>query len=439
MKKIIILTVTILLFNSLFAQKSLLQSGPMLGYSTLHEVMLWVQTKKTAEVKISYWIEGETIKHWTNTILTAKDDAFTAHLLADEIIPGQKYNYSVYINNKKIELDYETSFQTQKIWQYKTDPFDFKFATGSGTYISETEFDRPGEPYGGGYEIFNSIAEKQPDFMLWLGDNVYLRQDEWNTWTGIVHRYTHDRSIPELEKLLSSVPNYAIIDDHDFGPNDADGSFWNKKLTEKAFEDFWANPSYGVGDINGAITFFNWYDVDFFLLDNRYYRSPDWLIADDKTMLGEEQLEWLKNSLVKSKANFKFVVMGGQFLNTAKRYETYSNYGFASERQEIINFIQTQQIENVIFLTGDRHHTELSVLESRNFPTIYDLTISPLTSGASNAGETENNELRIDGTLVMERNFGVLEFTGPYKERKMIIRVYDTNGNELWNKTIEKE
>ena len=439
MKKIIILLLISLLLSSLYAQKNLLQSGPMVGYSEIHEVMLWVQTTKSAKVKIAYWTKENSTKLFTNTVLTSKKQAFTAHLLADKVKPGQQYYYSVFINNKEIELDYGTSFQTQKIWRYRTDPPDFKFATGSGTYINEEEFDRPGKPFGGDYQIFTSILKKQPDFMLWLGDNVYLRQNEWNTWTGIVHRYTHDRSTPELQKLLASVHNYAIIDDHDFGANNSDGSFWNKNLTEKAFATFWANPSYETEDIKGATTFFSWNDADFFLLDNRYERSPNRLIANDKTMLGKEQLEWLKNSLVSSKANFKFVVMGGQFLNTAGNYETYTNYGFDKERQEIIDFIHTQKIKNVIFLTGDRHFTELSILKKDGFPTIYDLTISPLTSAGSNSGENEKNRLRVERTLISERNFGIIEFTGAYNKRKITIRIYNSEGIELWNKTIEQE
>ncbi|MBK8613627.1 MAG: hypothetical protein IPN85_09025 [Flavobacteriales bacterium] len=38
--------------------------------------------------------------------------------------------------------------------------------------MNEPAYDRPGTAYGGGYGIFNSIAETKPDLMLWLGDNT---------------------------------------------------------------------------------------------------------------------------------------------------------------------------------------------------------------------------------------------------------------------------
>ena len=77
--------------------------------------------------------------------------------------------------------------------------------------------------------------------------------------------------------------------------------------------------------VDGGITsYFQWGDVDFFLLDNRYFRSPNYLTEGEKTILGKEQLEWLIDALVKSRAPFKMVAIGGQVLNTAEKYENYA-------------------------------------------------------------------------------------------------------------------
>jgi len=442
MKSKIILLSAILFFqiNFAFSQKSVLQSGPMLGYSEMKEVMIWVQTKKTANVKIQYYLKSDaSVKHWTNTILTKKEDAYTAHLIADELEPGNVYNYDLYINKKKISFDYPTEFQTLKLWEWRTDPPEINFMAGSGTYINEEKYDRPGKGYGESYSIFESMADKKPDFLLWLGDNVYLREPDWNTKTGINHRYTHSRSVKEMQRLLANTHNYAIWDDHDFGPNNSDKGFWNKNATLNAFKSFWANPSYGVGDIKGAITFFNWGDCDFFMLDNRYYRDPNDLVMDDKTMLGKEQLQWLKDALVSSHANFKFVVMGGQFLNTAGIFEVYSNYGFAKERADIIEFINSQKIRNVIFVTGDRHLSEIDVLDRTYMPLIYDITCSSFTSHASSKMEAEKNSLRVDGTLITENNFTVFNVKGERKSRVLTITFYDRDGKKILDYEIKNE
>ncbi len=440
MQKGVFIIISLICAGSLFAQKELLQSGPMNGYSEMREAAIWVQTKSHARVYIRYHDANNAGKKFhSNTVETMKCEAFTALLIADSVEPGRKYHYDLYINDVKVEIDYPLFFQTQKLWQYRNDPPEFSFVTGSGAYINEEAYDRPGKPYGGDYHIFESIAKSEPDFMLWLGDNVYLREPDWNSMTGIVNRYTHDRAIPEMQPMLGSMHHYAIWDDHDFGPNNSDRSFWNKENTLKAFELFWANPSYGVGDIKGAITAFQWADVDFFLLDNRYYRAPNYLEAGDKTMLGKEQLNWLKDALVSSHATYKLIVMGGQFLNTCEEYETYTNYGFKGERDHLINYIDEQNINGVVFITGDRHHSEISKLTTeKNKLEIYDITSSPFTSGAHKMASKENNQLRIQGSLITRRNYALISFKGPRNDRKLVLDYYDSDGKHLYNFEISR-
>ena len=438
MKKLLFFGV--LLFFSSFllkGQSNLLENGPMLGYCTMHEVAIWAQSKTSAKVYAKYYSNSDSV-FTTNVVMTDKEHGYTAHLIADHIEPGRKYFYDIYINDKKVDLGFQTFFKTKEIWKWHTDPPTFSFATGSGAYINEKRWDRPGRPYGGDYEIYNAIYQKHPDFMVWGGDNIYLRQNEWNSWTGFVHRYTHTRHTPEMKKLLAYTYNYAILDDHDMGPNDCDGSYAFKDMSINAYKCFWANPPQ-VSGLNSATTYFNWYDADFFLLDNRYYRDPDHLKGKNKTQLGKAQLKWLKMALVSSKATFKVIVIGGQFLTTAANFETYTDYGFDEERQDIIKFIQDQNIKNVIFITGDRHFTELSVLKQEGKPTIYDLTVSPFTSSPNTHALEETNKLLVDGTVVMVRNFAIVTFSGKRGDRKFKFSIYDKDGKLLWEKEFSQE
>jgi alkaline phosphatase D len=419
----------------------LLQSGPMLGYSDMRESMIWVQTTSPAEVYAAYFdlTNPKIIRH-TNKIRTTKEFAFTARLIADSVEPGNHYSYKIYINGKPVKLPYSTEFRTPSIWRWRTDPPEFTMLTGSCAYINQQEYDRTGKPYGSDYKVFTSMAQQKADFMLWLGDNLYLREPDWNTWTGIIKRYNHTRSLPELQPLLASTQNYAIWDDHDYGPDNSNKSFVNKNQTLQAFRLFWGNPTYGTGDIEGAITSFQWGDADFFLLDNRTYRDPDEIIKENKTMLGEKQLEWLLDNLVTSKATFKIVALGCQFLSDADvAAEIYSANGFAKERQQIIDFIYQYNIRNVIFLTGDVHFSEMSILKQDGKPTIYDCTFSALTSGSNTSGASWKNTFRIPGTVVMEHNYGMLKFTGPAKPRKLMINCYNADGAKLWEQVIVQE
>ncbi len=434
------LAVYILLCSLATAQSPGIQSGPMVGYSEMKEVAIWIQTTSAAQVVIAYTPADGEHEFKTEPATTAKGTAFTATLICDSVSEGTQYTYRVFINGNPIELDRALSFETQKLWQWREDPPAFSFAIGSCLYVNEKEVDRPGKPYGSHYEVFKALNDADPNMMLWLGDNTYLREVDWYSRTGILHRYTHSRSLPELQEFLGHVHHYATWDDHDYGPNNADRSFRNKAHTKEAFDLFWANPTSGLNN-EGVTTLFQWADMDYFLLDNRWFRNSNRrsdLDSMDRVVFGQEQLEWLFDNLVNSYAPYKFIAMGGQFLNTTDGHENLIHLA-PSERQQIIDFIYEHDIEGVIFLTGDRHHSELSVLEEEGEPRIYDVTISPLTAGTAwDKSIEEPNTLRVDDTWVNKHCFGLFEVSGPRKNRDLLLKVIDSEGALLWEYDLSR-
>ncbi|GAA4359111.1 alkaline phosphatase D family protein [Hymenobacter saemangeumensis] len=412
---------------------ALLRSGPMVGYSEMREVALWVQTNGPATAVIEYWdVAAPARKLRTAPVVATAAPGFTAHLLADQVEPGHRYAYALYLNGQLVPRPYPLEFQTQALWQWRQEPPNFRFALGSCVYVNEPAYDRPGRPYGGEYGIFSSINAQRPDFMLWLGDNTYLREADWNTRTGIYHRYSHSRAVPEMQPLLARTHNYAIWDDHDYGPNDSDRSFAMKETTRAAFRDFWANPNYGPA--GGAYGSFEWSDVQVFLLDNRWFRSSNSYNTKEGSYLGREQLSWLLDALTASQATFKLIAVGGQVLNPAKVFENYSNY--EQERAALLQGIADRRISGVVFLDGDRHHTELTKLERPGTYPLYDFTCSPLTSSAATGARTEANTGRVEGTFVAERNFALIDVSGPRASRQLKISVLDQAGKLLWERSL---
>lgn len=415
-----------------------LQSGPMLGYVDMFEVLIWVQTKSESSVRMQYWeTEKPDQKYYTNTVNTETWHGCTAKCIANQVQPGRNYTYTVLINDGAVQTPYPTTFKTQPLWQYRTDPPPFSVATGSCAYINEPEYDRPGKPYGSEYQIFGNIAAQKPDIMVWLGDSYYFREPDWNTRTGMIHRITDTRSIPEMQALLAATHHYGIWDDHDFGPNDADGTFIHKEMSWDIFKDFWGNPTFGLPGQKGCTTYFRYDDVDFFLLDNRYYRTPNHCkTCPERSALGREQLEWFLAALAESTAPFKLVAIGGQIITTNDSDETYAHF-FEAERDTILNRIEREGIKGVVFLTGDRHFTELSAMKNRAGNWVYDLTTSSFTAGSFTGAEAKTtNAYRVEGTVMDRHNFSMLRFSGPRKDRQLNIQVYDTNGKEVWTKTI---
>jgi len=438
MKNIFLSFILLVTVNG-FCQKNLLQSGPMVGYCEMTEAVIWTQTTQAADVRVDYYAKDKpTVVLSSKTYKSSENNYFTNHIVLTPLQEGKEYHYDVFINNQKIVLPYDTSFSSKKLWQWREKAPDFTIALGSCSYISEAALDRPGKPYGSNYSIFESIAKKNPDIMLWGGDNVYLREADWDSKSGIYHRYTHSRTLKEMQPLLASTQNIAIWDDHDFGPDDSDRSFYNKNTTQQAFKDFWANKFYGMdpNQKEGIFSSYNWSDAEIFLLDNRFFKSPNKRLSGEKTMLGTAQIEWLIDALTYSKASFKIIVIGGQVLNTEAVFENYENY--KSEKDFLLGEILTNQIKGVVFISGDRHFTELSILNRPNTYSLYDWTVSPLTSGhgAVDKIAKEPNTNRVHGSLFAQHVFGTLSFSGEKETRQMKMSLFDKDGHELWNKTI---
>jgi alkaline phosphatase D len=174
--------------------------------------------------------------------------------------------------------------------------------------------------------------------------------------------------------------------------------------------------------------------VQFFLLDNRYYKTPNENWLGERTLLGKEQLQWLVDALIFSNATFKFIVIGNQVLNPAKLDDSYSYY--PEEKEYLLKAIKEAKIPGVIFLDGDRHHTTLTKLDREGTYPLYDITVSPLTAGVYKP-KADENTLVVPNTLVTEHNFAIMEVKGPLKERTLTIRIINNQGKELWNRQIK--
>ena len=93
------------------------------------------------------------------------------------------------------------------------------------------------------------LLAQQPAFHLLLGDNAYINTVEPRE---IWRAHRRQRRVPQFATVIRRVPTYAMWDDHDFGPNDSDGTLPGKKIALGAFAEIWANPSAGTGETPGA-------------------------------------------------------------------------------------------------------------------------------------------------------------------------------------------
>ncbi|HET9057728.1 MAG TPA: alkaline phosphatase D family protein [Chitinophagaceae bacterium] len=419
-------------------------AGPVLGTVELRSAQVWVEV--APEVK-------------SLAVVVNKKGAFANKakkiiyrgVLGKEFNPckfligglevNTTYTYHFEINNKPSPFSGE--FTTKELWQWRKNAPDFSFLTGSCAYFNEPQFDRPGKPYGNDSSIFETMAKTPAAFMLWLGDNWYYRDvDYYDEW-GLNYRASRDRSLPCLQPFWKAMPHYAIWDDHDYGNNDADKSYILKEKSREIFKNYWMNPSYGMNE-QGVFTKITYNDVDFFLLDNRWYRSNDEMKDSidgkpnpEKLMWGKEQMDWLKNALLRSnveskeiKPAFRIIVTGSQVLNPYSPFDCARF--FPAEYYELLSFIRENKIEGVVFLTGDRHHSEIIKMNREGTYPLFDVTVSSLTAGVGIArGLEKDNPARIPNTLIEENNFAKISISGKKSNRVLTVEFYKKDGKKL--------
>lgn len=425
MKKIPVLPVLLcLLAQTLLAQnpeKPKLITGPIIGSVTPTSARAWIAYKGNG-LNMMWLVDTvEKTVYYPTGLNKINDNKGTVALNMDftGLKPDHTYK-AEFIDG--VGLHPKCVFTTQSDSAVK----DFDFLVGSCALMN-TDITRFVFP-GGSTAIFESMRRKKSDFMLWLGDNVYYFGKHYKSYDGMFQRNLRVRNyFPALQFFLASVPHYAIWDDHDYGWNDADKSFPLKDTALTIFKGFWPN-TYNPDTIRGNYFSYTYYDAEFFMTDDRYFRDPEGDTAG--AYFGETQLQWLKDKLSSSKATFKFICSGSQVLNDSYYGESYAKY--SKERNNLLDYIANNNIKGVIFLSGDKHFSEMSKRNWKGYP-MYDFTSSPLTSPVVKIRTSGFvNNYSEPGTLLYRKNFGKVSITGPADNRVCKMEIFGIAGDKKW-------
>ena len=413
-----------------------LVAGPMLGQIDYRVAKVWAELEPGAKAQLKFWRKGEQAKQATALSQIAGDAVVQGSNIVHFTLPGLEvntsYEYQLMVNNTAVATG---SFTTKELWQWRKPVPDFSFLTGSCSYMNQPPYDRPGRPYGGDSSIYTTMAKEEASFMMWLGDNWYTREVDYTSAWGLWNRAQYDRSRPILQDFWKKMPHYAIWDDHDFGPNDYGAEYVLKEESRRVFMSYWANPSYGENG-QGIYTKISHGDVDIFMLDDRTWRSADnWddSVAgkpnSEKKMFGDKQMQWLREALVGSSATFKIIATGSQVLNPRSPFDCFRR--FPAEYHPFMQFLREEKISGVVFLTGDRHHSEVIKVEGLTDYPMYDITVSPLTSGTHVFGSDEkDNPFRVIG-IDQKQNYGRISIAGKARDRRLTVRFLGVKGEAL--------
>ena len=436
MKRFFTTVIPALIISSLFAQGTLfgqnpekprLITGPVLGSVTATTANIWIAYKGNGQNMMTLIDTVDKSVYYASGFHKINSTGITALVMDFKgLTPDHTYKA---VFNTPLALHPKCIFRTQADTAVK----DFDFLVGSCALLN-TDFSRFMFP-GTKSAIFSTLKRQRSSFMVWLGDNIYYLNKQYTSYDRMFMRNLKVRlGFLGLRELLVAQPNYTIWDDHDYGWNDSDKKFPLKDSSILVYKGFWPNPYPEKQSFQGNYFTFKYYDAEFFMTDDRWYRDPEGDTTGD--FLGKEQLAWLKEKLSGSTATFKFICVGSTVLDNSYYGESYAKY--PKERNNLFDFIVNNNIKGVVLLSGDRHYAELSKCNWKGYP-LYDFTSSPLTSPVVQLRYLRgyHNSYAIDSTILYKHNFGKISLSGPAGQRVCKLELYGIVGKRIWDYEIK--
>ncbi|APC16332.1 phosphodiesterase [Pseudomonas frederiksbergensis] len=390
--------------------------GPIIGHTTTNHARIFLRgdVKKNAPVfaGIRYRRAGD--PHWSKglfVVLTPLRDMSDVialnHLAADTAYEYQAGWFSTMSPVHTVETVQELPLQWPKdIYRFRTASDKTRAArgyiVGSCRYLRMT-FGIPSAPAKGDriFAAINALAEKSSppiSALLMTGDQVYVddlnRMGPDREYEEILSKYRTAFSQPHIQKSMSTLPTYMILDDHEIEDNwpthksKADAFLYNNAMA--AYELYQASHS-PVHELlpdgqPGRELKHYWYqfsegDIEWFVTDSRTRRT---LSADDRRILDAEQEEALLEWLINSPARVKFVVTSVMLYPDRKRHGDDAWKTYPEQRLRLLETVRTHKIKNVIFVSGDVHGSLTSRLSHSEDPDfeVHTIVSSPLCNSA---------------------------------------------------------
>ena len=351
-------------------------AGPLVGDVTPTRARVWVATasSSTDPLALSVRASGrsETIPCGALVAVGGSDDYTGYQGGCDRLAPATAYEYRITAGDLEVASGgFTTAPEGRAHFRAAVASCMQRRDHQSSFRILADELAGPGD--------------RLPNLQLLLGDNVYTserpvsREHFWD-------RHIAQRNVPEFAEVIARVPTFAIWDDHDYGPNDADGSLPadQKQVSLAAFDGLWPHPPFAAGAaINHTFT---WGDVQFFMLDDRWRRDcpEDAPASHPRRMLGQEQLDWLKAELAASTATFKVIANGSTRGSVCwkGRLDTEGD----GELRELDDFIVDARIAGVVFLGGDIHSVKFRSVPIAGGYAVPEIISSGIRSGGRRQG-----------------------------------------------------
>ncbi len=386
--------------------------GVLAGEVTSTSAVIWSRCDRSGELHATLPATRDSPELSVSVPVAAQSD-FTGKLNIERLAPNTTYAYRVWCTAAETVGDaVRGTFRTAP---RPDSPQAVSFVWGGDVGGQNACRDRTE-----GYPIFNTIRAQHADFFIGLGDMVYADSpclekgrygnlqipgpptvatdvpEFWAYWK-------YNRADEASQQLLATLPYYAVWDDHevinDFGPHDDLGPSppyppdrHLLPLGRQAFLDYNAFPETQPRLYRSV----RWgKHLELFVLDTRSYRDANSQKDDPqhpKTMLGREQLSWLKDGLLRSDATWKVIVSSVTLavptcvpVHGCDDWASFDHRtGFQYELRDILRFLHEHKIRNHVWISTDIHFVEMfRYAPFRDDPAnvFYEFDTGPLNAG----------------------------------------------------------
>lgn len=472
--------------------------GVASGGVTATTAVVWARAADEATIHVAYGAaDGFDGIGYDRTTVDAETD-YTGHVRLEDLEPGTRYQYHVWATagdrryrpiqgrngngneNESASREHpgEGRGPGSNPWsggRGNGDPDEFlPDAVESGTFVTapapdenaSVTFAWSGDTWGYGddpveppFPGLRTIAELEPDFFLYHGDTIYadaqtpagkITEDTPIDEALEIYRakYKEMRDPPAevaertyLQELLETTSVYTVWDDHEVINNFAGPIEPLMPEGRRAFREYWPldrDEDAAPGESNRFYDSFRWGNhVELFIVDTRQYRDPN-VDRDSKTLLGEEQLEWLKESLADSDATWKLLASPAPLGYPSDSWATEADRtGYEAELLEVVEHVQTAEISNLVVVAGDVHKSVVGAFDPDDDGEFefFEAIAGPL--GAP-AGAPDDLYPALNPTEFFAKgeytNFGTVEVDE--SGETLTIGIYDETGAEQFSKTI---
>lgn len=332
-----IATVTLSLVLSTLAS---LDAGPVLGDLTSDSVRVWVRTTEPTHVRIEVQGGGEWGLDRSMQFETTADRDNTTIASITGLSPATRYNYTI---DGRRDVN----------WWFETQPV-----------MSDTcliAFGSCANEEAGSSAVWKRMLARQISALVLLGDTPYIDTTDLKMQRA---RYRAFAMVPAFAQLVGHTPVYSTWDDHDFGLNDTDGNLPGKENSRKAFGEYRPNPSIGEAG-QGIYTKFRQGPVEVFLLDTRWFARTQG-DAEEPTLLGDKQWQWLERSLTASTAPFKVLACGMVFNDAVRPGKTDCWGVYPKEYDRLIDLLARTHTTGAMLVSGDVHWSRVIAHDTKH-------------------------------------------------------------------------